>query len=181
MSLQAENAKIEYVKKWIEKADNDLTIARDERFLKNENIITDGICFHCQQTVEKYLKAFLAFHEIEFGKTHNLESLAVQCAEVDEEFKNLSFGELSEYGVSIRYPDDFYMPNIEEADISFLSEKSSFLTSYRRRPVSSCRKQPKNLDSGLRRNDGCQKQGFSDSHYFNCYCRENPGFYPVQA
>ncbi len=125
MSGKADKAKIEYVKKWIVKADNDLTIARDERFLKKENIITDGICFHCQQMVEKYLKAFLAFYEIEFGKTHNLESLAVHCSEIDPEFKDLSFGELSEYGVSIRYPDDFYMPSIEEADRSIvIAEKT---------------------------------------------------------
>ena len=108
--------KSEYIGKWITKADNDLTIAKDERFLKKDNIITDGICFHCQQTVEKYLKAFLADHDVDFGKTHNLEKLAVIYSEIDADFQNLSFGNLSEYGVSIRYPDDFYMPTIEEAD-----------------------------------------------------------------
>jgi hypothetical protein len=30
------------------------------------------ICFHCQQSAEKYLKAFLFSNDIEPDKTHNL-------------------------------------------------------------------------------------------------------------
>lgn len=33
-------------------------MAKDERFPKNENHVTDGICFHCQQAVEKYLNLY---------------------------------------------------------------------------------------------------------------------------
>jgi HEPN domain-containing protein len=109
-------AKIEFVGKWIAKADNDLTIAKDERFLKNENHVTDGICFHCQQAVEKYLKAYLTLKDIDIGKTHNLEILAMHCSKIDTGFNELNFGNLSQYGVAIRYPDDFYMPTLAEAD-----------------------------------------------------------------
>jgi HEPN domain-containing protein len=113
---QLDPARVEYIRKWLVKADNDLLIAKDERYLKNENHVTDGICFHCQQAVEKYLKGFLVYHDVDFGKTHNLEYLRVQCSTIDAEFETLSVGDLSQYGVAVRYPDDFYMPTLEEAD-----------------------------------------------------------------
>jgi HEPN domain-containing protein len=118
MNKQTKITKEQYVKNWMQKADNDLTIARDERYLKNENIVTDGICFHCQQCVEKYLKAFLSFNKIDFQKTHNLEMLSSLCATIDSNFNNLDFGNLTDFGASIRYPDDFYIPTIKEADTS---------------------------------------------------------------
>ena len=46
----------EIVGKWLIIADRDLRTA--EQGLKAEEVITDTICFHCQQAVEKYLKAF---------------------------------------------------------------------------------------------------------------------------
>jgi HEPN domain-containing protein len=59
--------KIELVKMWMRKADNDLKTAKDE--LNTEEPATDTICFHAQQCAEKYLKAFLLiYHEIEFEK-----------------------------------------------------------------------------------------------------------------
>jgi HEPN domain-containing protein len=58
--------KIELVKMWMRKADNDLKTAKDE--LNTEEPATDTICFHAQQCAEKYLKAFLIYHEIEFEK-----------------------------------------------------------------------------------------------------------------
>ena len=46
----------EIAKKWLEKADKDLRLAKKE--FKTEDPIYDYILFHCQQAVEKYLKAF---------------------------------------------------------------------------------------------------------------------------
>ncbi len=54
--------------KWIEKAEKDLLTA--ERELSFQDPVTDTVCFHCQQAVEKYLKAFLVFHQVYFTKTH---------------------------------------------------------------------------------------------------------------
>jgi hypothetical protein len=45
------------INKWLIKADNDLKTA--EFCLTAEQPITDTICFHCQQAVEKYLKLFI--------------------------------------------------------------------------------------------------------------------------
>lgn len=63
----------EFVQKWILKAQSDFKTAKDEILMKDP--ATDAICFHCQQSVEKYLKAFLTFYKIRVGKTHNLALL----------------------------------------------------------------------------------------------------------
>ena len=45
---------------WCHKADNDLKAANHE--IDHEDGAFDTVCFHAQQTVEKYLKAYLVFH-----------------------------------------------------------------------------------------------------------------------
>lgn len=107
----------EYVIRWCIKAENDLKAA--ERLLEDENPLTDIICFHCQQAIEKYLKAFLTFHEIEVKRTHDIELLLDFCVNQDKDFLNLidkeKASELTSFGVEVRYPDEFYLPTIEEA------------------------------------------------------------------
>ncbi|RKZ26855.1 DNA-binding protein [bacterium] len=108
--------KEELVQRWIKKAENDLKTARDE--LNTEDPATDTVCFHAQQTVEKYLKAFLIFHEKEYRKTHNIAELIELCREIDGDFEylyELKAEELTIYATDVRYPDDFYMPSKEEA------------------------------------------------------------------
>ena len=105
----------EYIKNWIQKADNDLQVASNELNVTDSDIITDAICFHCRQAIEKYLKAFLISNKIEFKKTHNLDFLLSLCIEKDSDFNNISVDDISSYAVEIRYPDDFYMPAVSEA------------------------------------------------------------------
>ena len=105
------------VELWILKAKNDLKTGKDE-FI-TEDPATDTICFHMQQCVEKYFKAFLIFNGVEISKTHNLALLLQQCIEIDSEFeklRNIKADELTLYAVVTRYPDDFYMPSKEEAE-----------------------------------------------------------------
>jgi HEPN domain-containing protein len=106
----------EYIRQWIIKAQHDLAIAQHERAVKGTEIITDGICFHCQQAVEKFLKAFLVYNGVDFPKTHSLEEVRDLCAEKDPAFSSLQFETLSKFGVQYRYPDDFYIPSLEETD-----------------------------------------------------------------
>lgn len=103
----------EYASQWMLKAKSDLKIADDE--LKTENPATDAVCFHCQQVVEKAFKAFLSFHGKDFEKVHDLEYLKNLCLQKDGSFSKLDIGDLSSYAVTIRYPDDFYFPSVEEA------------------------------------------------------------------
>lgn len=106
----------EIVKLWCLKADNDLKAGKDE--LSTENPATDTVCFHMQQCVEKYLKAFLVYHGKEITKTHNLALLLQQCIDIDpsfEKLKTIGAAILTAYAVGSRYPDDFYMPTQPES------------------------------------------------------------------
>jgi HEPN domain-containing protein len=55
----------DYIEKWIIKAVNDLKLAEHELRQPEDEIVTDAICFHCQQAVEKLLKAYLASKNID--------------------------------------------------------------------------------------------------------------------
>jgi len=63
------NNQIELAKEWIVKAQNDLKTAI---ILYQEKGPSNTLCFHCHQTVEKYLKAYLVFKDIHFEKIHHL-------------------------------------------------------------------------------------------------------------
>jgi len=106
----------EYIKKWLVKANNNLKVALHELTLGEEHAVTDAVCFHAQQSVEKFLKAFLISKDLEFGKTHNLEYLLELCAGKDKDIRKLETGNLSYYAVELRYPDDFYVPTFAEAE-----------------------------------------------------------------
>lgn len=97
----------EYIKLWIKKADNDLKVSKRE--LVHDDPVLDAVCFHLQQAVEKYLKAFLAKFSPSIKKTHNLEFLLEECIQIDQSFDRFEekFDGISECGVEIRYPDTF--------------------------------------------------------------------------
>ena len=90
---------------WIELADKDLALA--EHTAKTMRPTPHEIvCFHCQQFVEKYLKAFLVSKGQEPPYIHDLAKLVSLC-----ETENQNFGQikqkciiLAEYGVQPRYP-----------------------------------------------------------------------------
>ena len=64
------------------------------------------ICYHCQQSVEKSLKAFLCFNDIEVPKTHATGLLCKQCAEINHDFSDFieHCAELQVYATETRYP-----------------------------------------------------------------------------
>lgn len=104
----------ELVKLWFMKADHDLMAIENE--LNSNNPVTDIICFHAQQASEKYLKAFLIFHQINFPYTHDIGKLINICMEKCPDFLSLKPAiMLTDYAVEVRYPDDFYIPNLDEA------------------------------------------------------------------
>ena len=102
----------DYIKLWILKAADDLTVI--DKLTQFEVIATSAVCFHCQQVVEKYLKAFLISQGVEIRKTHNIEFLLAQCEEFDPDFSLIDPKDLNDFGVDIRYPGDIYSPSIEE-------------------------------------------------------------------
>jgi HEPN domain-containing protein len=58
---------------WIQKAEGDYAAA--EWLQQATAPIHDAICFHAQQCVEKYLKAWLQEANIPFPRSHDLEEL----------------------------------------------------------------------------------------------------------
>lgn len=104
-----------YLKKWLIKSIEDITLVEHELRLPGEEVITSAVCFHAQQAVEKLLKSFLIYKSIEFGRTHDLKLLLKLCRREDNAFMEVEVGNLTFYAVEVRYPDDFYIPTINEA------------------------------------------------------------------
>ncbi|MBI1833118.1 MAG: HEPN domain-containing protein [Planctomycetes bacterium] len=69
--------------------------------------IHDGVCFHCQQAAEKYLKAYLQELGAHVPRTHDLVRLHALIAPHDGTLKGLvrGFRFLSVFAVDFRYPD----------------------------------------------------------------------------
>jgi Uncharacterized conserved protein related to C-terminal domain of eukaryotic chaperone, SACSIN len=112
--------KEEIIHRWLKKAENDIKVV--SYLIDIEDAPTDIICFHCQQAIEKYLKAFLTYVDVKAKKTHDLRALLEMCIEKDKDFLNLPIDDISnltEYAVGIRYPDEFYLPSIEESRSSY--------------------------------------------------------------
>jgi HEPN domain-containing protein len=105
MSERHENSAT--VRRWIEKAEHDITNAEHTLTLK-KNCPFDTVCFHAQQCAEKYLKALLVSRSIPFPKTHDLRIL-MQL--VPKEVKlGLRMNEvlpLNRYTIEARYPGDW--------------------------------------------------------------------------
>ncbi len=107
--------RIEIVKGWVKKAEHDLRIALNALETMKEPPL-DTICFHAQQCVEKYLKAYLTYYGIEFPPTHELGDLALLCSTVDRDFEQFLFEvtTLTPYAVEIRYPELVSEPTLED-------------------------------------------------------------------
>ena len=61
---------IEIVREWIEKADEDFDFALVN--FKEKKSFFAQICFHFQQSAEKYLKAYIIAQALQFQKIHDL-------------------------------------------------------------------------------------------------------------
>ena len=89
---------------WVNKAEDDIGVAR--QLLAGRAQFPDQICFHCQQAIEKYLKALLQDKGIAFPRTHDLRTLVDLLVSVDKTLRRLRRGTatLSRYAVDYRYP-----------------------------------------------------------------------------
>lgn len=107
-------SKAELVRNWLEKARRDLVTAQNG--LDYAETFTDIICFHAQQAGEKYLKAYLVWHEIVFPKTHSLEDLILLATQQEPSVLALhdTASQLTPYAVEIRYGES-EAPSEEDA------------------------------------------------------------------
>ena len=112
----------ELVEEWIYKAEEDFESAL-HLVKKDRKPVPDSICFHCQQCIEKYLKAFLILNNIEPPEIHDLQRLKAICSNVDESFEEISeeLDILNAYAINFRYPGE--VATVEEANEAFLVMK----------------------------------------------------------
>jgi HEPN domain-containing protein len=101
-----EQVKWDFVQQWLDKARKDL--AAGGVLIKEEFEDYETVGFHAQQAAEKFIKAFLVRHQIEFPKSHDIALLRQLVARVDPRLgqKLAKADTLTPYGVEFRYPGD---------------------------------------------------------------------------
>ncbi len=100
---------------WLVRAREDLRGAEID--LAASPPLLGDAAFHCQQAVEKTLKAFLTWHDRPFRKTHDLVELGAECVAVDPTLApHLGrTAPLTEYAWRYRYPGEPSDP--EESEV----------------------------------------------------------------
>ena len=107
--------RLEIVRGWITKSQSDLETAR--LLIAGENQHLDTGAYHCQQTAEKALKAFLAANGIIPPKTHDLVALLDLSVPFDQKLAAFrdAVALLNPLSVQFRYPGDQFEPSFSEA------------------------------------------------------------------
>ena len=118
--MRSDPRKTADVRAWLERASEDLRSA--EILLGAESAQPAPAVFHCQQTAEKAYKAFLAWHDVPFRKTHELEELGRACCALDGSLGEIARRamELTPYAWRFRYPGDATAPSEQETETAFM-------------------------------------------------------------
>ncbi|MFA7147844.1 MAG: HEPN domain-containing protein [Syntrophomonadaceae bacterium] len=105
--------KTSIVKLWHDFANDDLITAK--YLLGLHPLKLEIICYHCQQSSEKILKAFLISKDIEPPRTHDLRLLRRMCGEIADSFDDIEEAciHLTAYGVQPRYPMEIELTEID--------------------------------------------------------------------
>jgi len=114
------------VQEWFKYSQNDLVSARhlyEDLYPKQSEIA----CYLSQQCVEKALKGYLFFKDVEPPRTHNLIELCQMCIKYDNTFSMIldACSDLTPYGVAVRYPNELAVDEeiakitVDEAKVVF--------------------------------------------------------------
>lgn len=118
-----DNINNEKARVWLQLADEDFRLA-EHSFIMSSPVPYRLIAYHCQQSVEKYLKAVLVFLNIEFPYTHNIERLLeLLPSELERPISLEQAGMLTDFAVAKRYPDYYEQITKEEALRAFETVK----------------------------------------------------------
>lgn len=111
-----DNPNYEEVRQWLTKSQRDLKVAWV--LFENEESLLDAVVYHCQQSAEKSLKAYLTYRNTTFRKTHDLDVLIDLCSLSEPSFQELKDGAdiLTPYATEFRYPSDTVEPERYEAE-----------------------------------------------------------------
>ncbi len=109
-----EGVKREFVVQWIRSADGDLAAAK--HLLSGGAELVQGAVFHAQQAAEKFLKAVLVWHQVEFPKTHDIGRLIDLLETMDTGLAGgvREASALTPYAIEARYPSDLPGPTLAE-------------------------------------------------------------------
>ena len=112
--------KTEFTREWVWKAESDFKTAG--HLCQGGPDFAEGAAFHSQQSAEKYLKAFLVWHQIEFPKTHDIEALFRLAGKADDKIPEILREAviLTPYGVDYRYPGEYPQVGRSDAEKAFL-------------------------------------------------------------
>lgn len=113
--MQPDPIRAEETAAWLEKGRKDLW--RAENVLTLDPPDTEDCLFHCQQAVEKSLKAFLVWRDHPFRKTHDLVELTRQCVDLEPTLGDVlrGVGGLTRFAWEYRYPGETESPALELA------------------------------------------------------------------
>jgi HEPN domain-containing protein len=108
--------------KWLRIAREDLLAAKG--LLKLE--LFSAVAYHCQQSAEKSLKAYLVFKKYPVIKTHDLIKLLELCMTFDLDFRNKfdAADYINPFSSKFRYPTEFDIPDFAEAQFAIKHAQS---------------------------------------------------------
>lgn len=111
---------------WLEKADQDFDYA--EASLEDELDFFAQICFHFNQAAEKYFKAYIVKHGLEFRKIHDLLELLKICAAHDNKLNSLKEDciFLNRFYIETRYPVH-WPSNFKKSDATEARERAEHI------------------------------------------------------
>ena len=118
----------EYLKEWIRKAEEDyeaaVVLAR-----KRKRPTPNAVGFHCQQCIEKYLKAFLVLNEVNFPRIHDLLELHKICLSINPTFELVVdlLDNLNPYAVEFRYPGEEVTVDEAKTAVKAMREARAFI------------------------------------------------------
>jgi len=100
---------------WMIKSQRDLEAAHV--LFESQASLLDIVVYHCQQSAEKALKAYLTYRCVLFPKTHDLETLLDLCLPFASGFVRLQdmAEDLTPYATMFRYPGSVIAPASQEA------------------------------------------------------------------
>ncbi|MEW5838416.1 MAG: HEPN domain-containing protein [Pseudomonadota bacterium] len=101
--------------RWMLIAERDFHLALD-----NQDRYPEEAVYHFQQSAEKYLKAFLFFHEKPLKRTHDMAALVLACVAEDVEFlrlqKDVDPGDMTLFATRYRYPNEDGIDSVSAED-----------------------------------------------------------------
>lgn len=120
-------ARVEDTRAWLRRARLDLDAAT---LLLTNSALLGTVVFHAQQATEKSFKAFLAWHDVPFRKSHDLGAIGKVCVEIAASLRQIVDGavHLTPYAWKFRYPGESEVPTRAETEAAIATAREVYET-----------------------------------------------------